>query len=144
MASIKVVYKDSLPRDIRAQVNRLLPGLLKYAPVWLAYLGVSFDANPKEEDGKRYRAQIFVLDQYREASLVIYPPWTKHDEDSNRVCLLHELMHPHTAPLYHEGCRIINSCTEEGTVEHTHMMEVLKHFNEMVVEDFTQMLLRNE
>lgn len=91
-----IVYHRSLPPDIKAQLRPLVAKYRFIIPAWLRTLTVRYQDNIA---GAKYVAEIEVLFEYRQASLMIVPLWREQDAAFQDLTIAHELTHIALAPM---------------------------------------------
>lgn len=95
--SLKVLYTDSVPPEVRDLLAPLFERWLWIAPAWCHEIEVSWH-EPEEDESDAILA-IWPSVEYRRGEIAVFPKWLSETKRSRERAVVHELVHLLVAPM---------------------------------------------
>lgn len=136
----KFIYSQSIPGEIKAEIEKYLNPLGWLVPGWCQRIFVEW------AEGNDQNAAICCSTsyEYRQITLTFFPSWHTGDEEHKSHMVAHDLLHAFTAPLSDYANELI--CTllpeEESPKYRKSALEELRVRHESFVQDLSFSITR--
>jgi hypothetical protein len=94
---LDIEYHSQIPKEMQRAIEPVIDKYKWLIPQWCYNLTVKYWDTATDEKGKAKSAaaQIYVVDDYRFASLEVYSEWFDGDEKQREYYIIHEFVHLH-------------------------------------------------
>ena len=142
--SCEIVWRSSVPKEIKAEVSKLLAKYRFMIPAWLNSLSVHYYLNQDDPDENLIATSVALMKvewEYRQARLTIMPKWMECKDHFKDLTIAHELTHILLGPMDAWAKSLIDNAVKDEGMQ-AFLVEDWRKLNEGATEDVSNIIAK--